>query len=190
MTILDEAREAKDVHRNVHLAIGRLAQSENEEETRIEQVSERVGKVRKWRVQHAEALLRATPPTEEVSGSYSGVPSPLELQVTNDGVVTGGFFPRLVPGKPAKLATITGRIDGAAIAFQWSEVIDPKEFMASYYQKAGHGVLLVTKNGLDGYWAEGSTELDSTNVDKRTDWHLTKHVPSPATPLLTSGHES
>jgi hypothetical protein len=173
--ILEDARNADEVHRNVHLAVGRLAEAEAEEETKLKQIMERAGKFRAWRVEYAEALLRDSPPREAVAGSYAGVPSVLELAIDIDGSAKGGF--RFAPGKTA---TLQGRLDGAAVTFEWSEILDPKDSIAAILgRKKGHGVLLVQKDRLDGFFAEGSAEVDSRNADEWKAWHLTKDAKQP-----------
>jgi tetratricopeptide (TPR) repeat protein len=137
VTTVDEARKAKDVSREVDVAAGQLAHAEAEEETKVEQIEQRVKKVRKWRVEYAGATLAERPSPDDVSGSYAGVPSGLELGMHDDGRVVGFF--RFGLDKRAKL---TGTIEGSALTFRWSEVTDPKNPLGFLGAKAGHGVLL------------------------------------------------
>jgi tetratricopeptide (TPR) repeat protein len=165
--MLRDISQKTDVHRNVHLALGELARSETAEEKKIEQITERVDRVRGWRFKFAEALLRPTT-TTDLSGTYKGVPSPLSLSLASDGTVEGTFS---ADGKPASLI---GNVDGEALIFQWSE-IRPEASTAWYVSlKSGHGVLLISGTALEGYWAEGSSELDAKNADSWKMWKLSK----------------
>lgn len=170
MAILDEARKAAHVHRNVHHALGQLASAEAAEEQKIKDITERVGKVRKFRVLYAEALLQSTPAPADLSGTYIGVPSPLtELKVAEDGTASATFL-GITP------STLSGKVEGRTLAFQWTEVAPSTSSWLP--RKSGHGVLLIGTNRLDGYWSEGTNDLDSKGGDKWTEWHLTKNAPT------------
>lgn len=164
-----DARQKPTVHRNVNLALGELARSEVAEEKKIEQITDRVDKVRGWRFKFAEALLRENV-TANLSGTYNGVPSPLTLTVATDGTIHGTFS---ADGKPASLI---GKIEGQALIFQWLEAGRDVTTSIAWYitAKSGHGVLLISGTVLDGYWAEGNSELDSSKGDAWKMWKLSK----------------
>jgi tetratricopeptide (TPR) repeat protein len=165
--LLEEARQTENVHHNVQMAIGQIAENEVAEETKIERLKERVDKLRKFRVQYGDALLRAAPKPDELSGTYSGVPSALELKVADDLTVQGSF-------KTGKPATLIGKMDGCVLTFEWTEKTDSAEWRASWTAKSGHGVLLFSGTRADGYWYVGDADLDSKKLDSWREWHLTK----------------
>jgi len=167
--VLTTARGKPDVHRNVSFSIGKLAQAEATEEQQITKISERVGKVRRWRVRHGEAALQGLEPTT-LSGSYTGVPVGLDLTVQTDGTAKGTFAPTATSS-----AVLTGSVTGAALTFDWTSEDSEKESLLFPRRKSGHRLLIATGDGqLDGYRAEGTDVIDAKDVDKWNQWHLSK----------------
>ena len=77
-------KHGKDVHRNVSLNIGRAAEAESDEETKVGEAVKRAGRVAKWKARFAEALIQEA---STISGKFVG--EDLTLEVDADGAVTG-----------------------------------------------------------------------------------------------------
>jgi tetratricopeptide (TPR) repeat protein len=163
--ILEKAKQqhGSDVHRNVPLNIGRAAEAEEAEETKLKASMKRAGEFSRWKTRCANAILQ---PQSAVSGKFSD--STFTLEIDADGGVKG-------TAKIALLAeaTVTGTIQGALVSFTWQA--GTSSTFSFERPRNGYGrTVVASPSRLEGFWGDGDEPLDSSGAEKWREFVLEK----------------
>jgi tetratricopeptide (TPR) repeat protein len=163
--ILEKAKQqhGSEVHRNVPLNIGKAAEAEEAEETKLKASMKRAGEFSRWKARCANAILQAQ---SAVSGKFEDPTFTLEIDA--DGSVKG-------TAKIAYLAeaTVTGTVQGALVSFTWQA--GASSTFSFERPRNGYGrAIVASASRLEGYWSDGAEPLDSSGAEKWKEFVLEK----------------
>ncbi len=164
--ILEKARILENVDDGVQLAIGSVVSARQNEETQIEEISQNVERVRKWRLKFSESLVSSHMKYGSLTGSYTGTPAQLQLDVDESGNVSGEFLLGSFSGK------LSGRMEGTALRFSWNTIRSEETLYSP--ARNGYGVLIFNGTSASGYSVEKQTSLDAVPMKNWIDWELVK----------------
>lgn len=143
------------------------------EATKWKTTSDKLDKIRHWRIKIAKGFLQDGPPATALSGNYSGSPSSLQISANADGTISATFT-----HSNGGIAICTGRLEGRVLTLDWSTLPDTSggklrsTLLSASTTLTGHGHFVVTDAGLQGYTALGSERVDPLEMDQVTEWEL------------------
>jgi tetratricopeptide (TPR) repeat protein len=180
MGFLQEARarlrpklDISGVHRNVLEALGGLARTESEDETKSKDILKAVEKIRAFRARLGEGLASGVVAGPEAGGDYSDGVAFLRVAVSPPKAVKGDLR------TGGEIWDLSGSVLGPALLVQWEEREREGEKAWVYSlvpRKKGHGLFIVEGESLAGFTYEGPHSADPSMAPELKEWDFRRQT--------------
>jgi tetratricopeptide (TPR) repeat protein len=161
--------DVSGVHRNVLDALGGLAKTESEDETKGRDILKAAEKTQAFRARIGEGLASGVTVGPEAGGDYSDGVALLRVTVSPPNSVRG----ELKTG--GETWDLSGSVLGPALLVQWEEREREGEKawgLLPVLRDKGHGVFLLKGESLTGFTYEGEHRVDPSMAPELKEWHF------------------